>query len=85
MKRLASLLKRGVLNALSAFAVLNATVLVNISASASVRMYALRSPDAKRDSAAKPVRPPCGAQRDIPDTGDGALRHGSDTFPLWGV
>ena len=28
---------------------------------------------------------PCGAQRDIPDRGDGALRHGSDTFPLWGV
>ena len=79
MKSLALLLKRGVLIALCL------TLLLNASASASVRMYALRSPDAKRDSATKPVRPPCGAQRDIPDTGDGALHHGSDTFPLWGV
>ena len=42
MKRFALLLKRGVLNALSAFAVLNLTLLVNASAFASVRMYVPR-------------------------------------------
>ncbi len=42
MKSLALLLKRGVLNALSAFAVLNLTLPVNVGAFASVRMYVPR-------------------------------------------
>ena len=42
MKRLALLLQRGVLKALSAFAVINLTLLVNTSAFASVRMDVLR-------------------------------------------
>jgi len=42
MKSLALLLKRGVLNALSASAVLNLTLLVNVGSFASVRMYVPR-------------------------------------------
>jgi hypothetical protein len=44
MKSLVLLLKRGVRSALSAFAVLNGTLLANTSASASVRIYALWYP-----------------------------------------